>query len=187
MFCPKISNRLIIFWATRWKPKYEIWRSLLSFPHFWRFKISKISFQISKFLVFLFGEISPIKKKKAIHLVTGYRTCRRCLFQKKASVSEDRTRRPQKTRSLSFYCFFGLLLRFFPSRAASAIIDRSIDLQNFRFLFVRKSLPTRSSSSLSSPGASRDWGVGTRGAEKRPAGWTKKSVGYLCNCVHGRY
>jgi hypothetical protein len=57
------------------------------------------------FLVFLFGERSPIKKT-AIHLVTGYRTCRRCLFQKKASVSEDRTRRPQKTRSSSFYCFF---------------------------------------------------------------------------------
>ncbi len=38
--------------------------------------------------------------------MTGYWTCRRCLFQKKASVSEDRTRRPQKTRSSSFYGFF---------------------------------------------------------------------------------
>jgi hypothetical protein len=57
---------------------------------------------------------------------------------------EDRRRRVHRLSTV----FFCLLLRF-PLSAASAIIDRSIDLQNFRFVFVRKSLPTRSSSSLS--------------------------------------
>jgi hypothetical protein len=122
---------LSYFWLHIENQKY---RNLAIFTFFSSvLEIENLQNSFPDFLIFIvfsfpfWRNIANKKKNKAIHLLTSYRTCRRCLFQKKASVSEDRTRRPHKTRSSSFYGFFWAFCFVFPRvQRAPSSIDPSI-------------------------------------------------------------